>query len=183
MSVSTWTSTRTIRITRGLLTLALVGLGMMIPRVGLPQAITGPMVNAMLIAIVETTGVGAAVLVGLSTPLSALGSGVLPLPMMVMIPFIGIGNALLSIVYGALKGRNRWLALVAGAVCKFAWLYGVTAWLVARPLAVAIGETQIAVQLPAALVGMMQWPQLLTALAGGVLAMGLFKVARVPAEQ
>ena len=160
-----------VRWSRLGLTLALIALGVLIPQMGLPQAITGPLVNALLILAVETTGIGSAALVGLTTPLSALANGVLPLPLMLMIPFIGIANAILSTVYGALRARHKGLALAAAAVLKFAWLYGVTSWLVARPLQVAIGGVAQAVTLPPTLVGMMQWPQLATALAGGLLAL------------
>jgi len=151
-------------------TLGLVALGIVIPQLGLPQAVTGPLVNALLLIAVETAGVGAAVLVGLITPLNALAGGVLPLPLMVMIPFIGIANAILSTFYGALGGRNRALALIGAAVLKFAWLYGVTTWLIARPVQVVVGGAPQAVKLPATLVSMMQWPQLATALAGGLIA-------------
>ena len=163
---------RNVRWSQVVLTLALIALGVLIPQMGLPQAITGPLVNALLILSVETAGIGPAVLVGLTTPLSALANGVLPLPLMLMIPFIGIANAILSTVYGALRARHKGLALAAAAVLKFAWLYGVTTWLVARPLQVAIGGAAQAVALPPALVGMMGWPQLATALAGGLLALG-----------
>lgn len=150
----------------------MIALGVAIPQIGMPQTITGPLVNALLLTTVEMAGIGSAVLVGLATPLSALANGVLPLPLMVMIPFISIANAILSTVYGALRARNKWLALIAGAGLKFAWLYGVTAWLTANPLKVAVGGTPQAVQLPATLVTMMQWPQLATALAGGLLVLG-----------
>lgn len=170
-----------IRWNKLVLTLGLIVLGLVIPQVGLPQAVTGPLVNTLLILAVEVAGVGNAVLVGLVTPLSALAHGVLPLPLMVMIPFIGIANAILSTVYGALRARNRVLALVGGALLKFAWLYGVTIWLVARPLQVTVGGTAQAVSLPPALVGMMQWPQLATALAGGLIALGALRL--VPARR
>ena len=65
------------------------------------------------------------------------------------------------------------LALIAGAVLKFAWLYGVTAWLVANPLQLVAGGAAQAVKLPPTLVTMMQWPQLATALAGGLIALGV----------
>jgi hypothetical protein len=155
------------------LTLGLIALGMAIPKMGMPQAVTGPLVNALLLITVELMGTGTAALVGLTTPLSALAHGVLPLPLMVMIPFIGIANAVLSTVYGALRATNKWLALSAGAVLKFLWLYGVTAWLTATPLRVTIGGARQVVQLPSKLVTMMQWPQLLTAMVGGLVALGV----------
>ncbi len=167
-----------IEWTKLALVLGLIALGIAIPQMGLSQAVTGPLVNALLLVTVETAGIGAAVLVGLTTPLNALAGGVLPLPLMVMLPFIGIGNAVLSTVYGAFKGKNRLLALAAGATLKFAWLYGVTAWLAAHPLQVTVGGATQAVQLPASLVSMMQWPQLATALAGGLIVVGAVRLLR-----
>ena len=48
----------------------LVVLGLLIPRLGLPQPITGPLVNCLLILSVEMLGVGPALFVGMVTPLS-----------------------------------------------------------------------------------------------------------------
>jgi hypothetical protein len=147
----------------------------------LPQGITGPLVNALLLITVETIGIGSAVLVGLITPLSALVYGVLPLPLMIMIPFIGTANAVLSTAYGALKERSRWMALVVAAVLKFVCLYAATVWLTVRPLEIAVNGTSQAVQMPSALITMMQWPQLATALAGGAIAFSLRWLAnRIP---
>ena len=178
--MNTQTTTISQRLTgnRLLLTLGWIALGIAIPQMGLSQAITGPLVNALLLIAVETTGLGSAVLVGLATPLSALAHGVLPLPLMVMIPFIGIANTILSTVYSTFKNRNKVLSLVAAAILKFAWLYGITTWLVARPLQIAAGGAPQTVTLPAPLVTMMQWPQLATALAGGLIALGLSRAVK-----
>lgn len=62
------------------------------------------------------------------------------------------------------------LALVAAAVVKFAWLYAAVTALVVWPLYVAVGGNMAAVAMPQAMVAMMRWPQLGTALAGGLLA-------------
>ncbi len=167
-----------ITFSRIILTLGLAGSGLLIPALGLPQWITGPLVNALLILTVETGGVGAAVLVGLLTPLNALLGGVLPLPLIVIIPLIGIGNAILSVVYGALREKNRRLAVLAAAMLKFAWLYAAVAWLTVRPLTVMAGGAAQTAIIPASLAYMMQWPQLATALAGGLIALSLIQVGR-----
>jgi riboflavin transporter len=152
----------------------LISLGLLIPAMGLPQAVTGPLVNVLLILAVESTGVGAAMVVGMVTPLNALLHGILPLPLAVMIPFIALGNAAFVGLYGALRQKNYWLGVIVGAVVKFALLYGTVTWLVARPISVAMGAAAAkAVTLPAAIIYQMQWPQLATALAGGVIAFGL----------
>lgn len=155
------------------MTLALVITGL-----GLPQWLTGPLVNALILLTVEWVGVKQAILVGMVTPLGAAVSGILPLPLMTMIPFIALGNATLASVYDALRARNRWLALGAAAALKFAVLAIAVTWLVARPLTVVIaGQAQI-VNMPPAIIEMMRWPQLATALAGGLIAFGASALAR-----
>ena len=151
----------------------LISLGLLIPALGLPQAVTGPLVNALLILAVESTGVGAALVVGMVTPLNALLHGILPLPLAIMIPFIALSNAVFVSLYATLRQKNYWLGVVVGAAIKFALLYGTVTWLVARPISVALGATPSAVKMPAAIVYQMQWPQLATALAGGVIAFAL----------
>jgi hypothetical protein len=90
----------------------------------------------------------------------------------VMIPFIALGNATLVGVFGALQARNRWVALGLGATAKFALLYAAVTLLVVRPLTLAMGGGAQMVTMPQAMVAMMQWPQLATALTGGVVALG-----------
>jgi hypothetical protein len=162
------------------LNLARVGLflvlALLIPSFGLPQPITGPLVNALLLLAVETAGLGTALAVGMITPMAALLHGVLPLPLMVMIPFIALGNAALASVYNALRGRNRLLALAAGATAKFMLLSVAVTWLAARPLSLLAGGAAQTLLLPASLVQMMLWPQLVTAVTGGLIAIGTLQL-------
>jgi len=157
----------------GLMTLALV-----IPLLGLPQWLTGPLVNALLLLTVEWVGVSQAILVGMVTPLGGAVSGVLPLPLLAMIPFVALGNATLVSVYGALRARNRWLALGVAAVAKFALLAIAVTVLVARPLSIVIAGEAQTLALPPGIVEMMRWPQLATAVAGGIIAFGASALAR-----
>lgn len=171
--VARTTTARTLTWSTALGFLLALTAGLVIPLVGLPQWVTGPLVNALLLVTVLRLGVAPAILVGLVTPLSAAVRGVLPLPLLVMIPFIALGNATLVSVFGALRGRNSVLALGAAALAKFALLYAAVTWLVAQPLSLAVaGGTQV-VNMPAAIVEMMRWPQLATALVGGAIALGI----------
>jgi hypothetical protein len=153
-------------------------LALLIPSLGLPQAVTGPLVNALLILAVETAGLGTALLAGMVTPMTALLHGVLPLPLMLMMPFIALGNATLVSIYNALRSRNRWLGLIAGAAAKFALLFVTVTWLSARPPHLVIGGAAQPVTLPVSLAQMMSWPQFATALAGGLLAFGVLGLAK-----
>lgn len=161
---------RSVATSRALALALAVTAGVLIPTLGLPQWITGPLVNAVLLVTALRLGVSEAMVVGLVTPLAALLRGVLPLPLLVMTPFIALANATLVGVFGALRGRGRWLAVGAAAACKFVVLYAAVTILVARPLSLAMGGSAQAVALPAAMVEMMRWPQLATALVGGALA-------------
>ncbi len=158
----------------GLARLALaVALALAITNLGLPQAITGPLVNALLLLTVEALGVSQAMVVGMVTPIGAALRGILPLPLVVMIPFIALGNATLAAADAALRRPHPGLALLGRAVAKFAVLYASTALLRARPLLLAGPGGAQPVAIPEALWNMMRWPQLATALAGGLLAFGI----------
>lgn len=150
-----------------------------ITNMGLPQYITGPLVNALLLLTLEWCGLGQAMVVGMVTPVGAALRGILPLPLWVMMPFIAVGNAAFVGVFHLLRGHSRAIALVAAAVVKFAWLYTVVTALVARPLHVAVGGNVATVAVPLSIVNMMRWPQLGTALAGGVLAFGVQGLVRL----
>lgn len=75
--------------------------------------------------------------------------------MAAMVPYIVLGNVALVCVFALLRGRNYWLALAAASGVKVALLYGAVTYLVSVPASLAV---------------MMQWPQLYTALLGGVIA-------------
>src|SRR5512135_1340195 len=108
----------------------LLGLAFVIPNMGWSQPATGTLVNALLLLSVEWSGVGSAMMVGMVTPVAAAARGVLPLPLLVMVPFIALANATLVATYGALRERNRVVALVVAASVKFALLYGAVTLLV-----------------------------------------------------
>jgi hypothetical protein len=95
-----------------------------------------------------------------------------------MIPFIALGNAVLVIAFGSLRHTNRWVALVAGSVLKFALLSIAVSALVAHPLSLMIAGKAQSIAIPSLIVNMMTWPQLLTALAGGLIAFGIAYASR-----
>ena len=154
----------------------LLGAAVAITNLGLPQPITGPLVNALLILTVEWGSVSQAICLGMVTPVGAAIRGILPLPLMVMIPFISLGNALLVGSYGLLRSHNRWLGLLVGASVKALFLYLTSMILVARPLHIEMGGRDQAVILSESFLKMMSWPQWVTALAGGLLAFGVLRI-------
>jgi hypothetical protein len=127
------------------------------------QWLTGPLVNSMLILTCALVGPTEAVILGLFPSTVALASGLLPLPLAPMIPFILIGNALYVVTFHSFGSRN-FFGIVGGSVLKFLFL-ALTARLIVAPLVPAtIAPT---------LLLMMGVPQLVTALIGGAIAVAL----------
>ena len=96
----------------------------------------------------------------------ALSSGLLPLPLAPMIPFIMIANAILVAVFYYLYKKSFVAAILIAAFLKFVFLYAVVTFL-AQNLLDAIFLPKVAI--------MMSWPQFATALLGGVFAFVVLK--------
>lgn len=128
------------------------------------QWITGPLVNAMLILTCVLVGPMEAVILGLFPGVIALVSGLLPLPLAPMIPFIMIGNAVFIATFWYVKEKNMTLGIVVGAFLKFLFLAATVRFLMATILEATIVQ-KLAI--------MMSWPQFVTALIGGAIAMAL----------
>jgi len=130
--------------------------------IGLPQFFTGPLVNAFLLLATLTVGVSSGIVIGLFTPWIAFSRGILPAPLGPMIPFIMLGNAVLVIVFYLITMKKKdnigfsVLGIVTGSIAKYLILSQSVAFIVSVPPPVAKA---------------MQFPQLLTALAGGVIAL------------
>ncbi len=125
------------------------------------QAITGPIVNATLFVSVMLLGVQSGILVGLIPSLIALSVGLLPPVLAPMVPFIMTGNTILVITFNYLKEKNYWLGVVAASILKFIFLFSTSSIMIDLILKKEIAS-RVAM--------MMSWPQLLTALTGGLIA-------------
>jgi len=140
--------------------IALVGVATAAPLLR-QQMVTGPIVNATLFVAVTLLGTQNAVLVGLIPSLIALSVGLLPPILAPMVPFIMMGNTLLIIIFDGLQVRNYWVGVVAASVLKFLFLFSTSSVVINLLL-----KKEAAVKVAA----MMSWPQLFTALAGGLIA-------------
>jgi len=128
------------------------------------QFITGTIVNCTLLVTIATLGIRAGLLLCIIPSAIALAIGLLPAVLAPMIPFVILGNAVLIIVFDCLRNINYWLSVVSGAVLKFGLLAG----------AISIVTHLVINENAAASVSyMMSWPQLVTALAGSVVAFGI----------
>jgi hypothetical protein len=130
------------------------------------QWITGPIINATLLLTTVLVGPTEAVLLGLMPSTMAFLGGLLPLPLAPMLPFIMIGNAVMTMTFHYARSTNFWGAIGLAALLKFAFLHGSVVFLLSRLLDSG---------LTAKLAVMMSWPQLFTALIGGVIAFAFLK--------
>ncbi|NLG68064.1 MAG: ECF transporter S component [Firmicutes bacterium] len=122
---------------------------------GLPQPVTGPVVNATLFLAAWLVGPLFGAAIGALTPVVALWRGILAAPLAPLVPFIGVANALQVGAAAYLRRVHAAAAVGVAALVKWAVLAPAVRALVEVPPPVAVA---------------MQWPQLVTALAGGVLA-------------
>lgn len=123
------------------------------------QWITGTIVNAILFLAVRRAGILNAALVAALPSSIALVRGLLPAPMAALIPYIILSNIILISAFFSFK-KHPLVGVFAASFLKFIFLFVAATYFlkIASPLLV-----------------MMQWPQLFTALAGGLVALGVIK--------
>ncbi len=154
----------------GLLTLAvLVCIAVVAPIFIKQQLITGTIVNATLIIGVSLLGARDGLLIGLLPSSIALATGLLSPALAPLVPFIILGNVMLVLVFNYLSRINFWVGVIVGGIVKFAFLYGTST--------VVIGLL-INKQVAPAVAQMMAWPQLVTAIAGGILAFVVIRLLK-----
>ncbi len=134
-----------------------------VPAVSHNQYVTGPIVNATLLLTALTVGLSEAILLGLVPSLIALLFGLLPLPLAPVIPFIMVSNSVYTYMYTRLQHRTV-LAISVASVAKFAFLSLITTVYFSHILPAKVVPSVQA---------MMSYPQLLTALIGGLIAGGI----------
>ena len=131
------------------------------------QLITGTIVNAALIIGTVALSTRDGLLIGLMPSSIALVAGLISPVLAPMVPFIIVGNAILVLTLAYFRKFNFWVGVGVAALLKFAFLYStssvVTGLMVNKTVAPAVAQ-------------MMSWPQLFTALSGGLVAFGYLKL-------
>ena len=127
----------------------------------LQQAIVGPMVNAAIFVSVVLLGARNAVLIGILPSLVALSTGLLPPVLAPMIPFIMTGNILLIMVFSSLREKNYWLGIITASILKFIFLFSASSIVIYLLLNKDVAPKVAMI---------MSYPQLFTALSGGLIA-------------
>ena len=130
------------------------------------QPITGSIVNSVLFTAAASCNLQSALLIAFFPSIVSFSVGFLPLIMAPMIPFIIVSNAVLILAFRSLWKRNYFLGVVAGSVLKFIFLSLMS--YVTAALFPAGGQAK-------AMLLIMGWPQLFTALAGGLIAYVVLK--------
>lgn len=144
-----------------------IGLAVVAPYFG-NQLVTGSVVNALLFISVFTIGVESAFMLCLIPSLISIYTGLLPLALAPMIPFIMTGNALLVLVFSKFGKSNFWAGAIPAAFVKFIFIYGVGTLLANSVLHGIASKVAL----------MISWPQLVTALSGACLAFMFLKVIK-----
>ena len=141
---------------------------------GFGQLVTGSCVNAILAIAVLFVGLGSGITVALVSPVLAYLLGIAP--QILVVPAIMAGNAVFVLVLHYLvSGRKPLLQIVgwiAAALCKSAVLYLIVAKVICGVLAGSLlASGALKEPMLQALPATFSWPQLVTALIGGGLAL------------
>jgi hypothetical protein len=124
------------------------------------QWVTGTIVNAILFIAVSRVGIVNAAAIAALPSSVALMRGLLPAPMAVLIPYIILANIIMIAAFYFFS-NYKILGIISASILKFAFLFAITSFFI---------------KIAAPLIIMMQWPQLFTALAGGLIAIGTIKL-------
>ena len=170
------------------LLVALQWVGSFVPEQMTKQLITGTMVNCVLAVTVLVAGLSSGITVALISPVCAFVFGIAP-NFITVLPIM-VGNccyvALLYFIIGKAR-KFSWqqpVALVSAAAVKFGMLYLLVVKVIcgmASPalLGKKIGDIVVlAPPMLKMLPTMFAWPQLVTALTGGAIALAIVPVLR-----
>ena len=149
----------------------------------LGQLVTGSCVNTVLAVSALVGGVGCGLVVALCSPVLAYLLGIAP--QILTVPAIMAGNCVFVVLLALLAdrtGRNlvkQAVAWVAAAVAKFAALYAIVVWLICGVLSESLlAAGTMKPPMLQALPATFSWPQLITALVGGAIALTITPVLR-----
>lgn len=153
-----------------------------IPVLGNGQTIIiGSLVNLMLYVATATTGIWGGAVISIATPLVALLQGHLPFPQ--MMPVVAAGNLVLVLIFYFFANKNAGMKIVGVAlasVVKMAVLWGLVGFVISPFLPeILSGKPDNAIiNVRNTLLAGFSWPQLITAILGGMLALAIIPVIK-----
>jgi len=124
------------------------------------QLITGSIVNALLFISAVMLGLESAFFLCLIPSLISIYTGLLPIALVPMIPFIMTGNALLVLIFYKFGKQKFWQGAMPAVIIKFAFICVV---------GIVLANSVLSGIAPAVMI-IISWPQLATALAGACVA-------------
>ena len=147
------------------------------------QLVTGSCVNAILAVAALVAGLSSGLTITLISPVLAFLLGIAP--QILTVPAIMIGNSVYVVLLSALadkSGKNllkQVIAWLVAAAAKFAALYAVVVWLICGVLSEnLLASGMLKAPMLKALPATFSWPQLVTALIGGAVALLIVPVLR-----
>ena len=150
---------------------------------GFGQFVTGSCVNAVLAVSVLVGGFGCGITVALISPVLAFLLGIAP--QILTVPAIMVGNSVYIILLHYIAGKDsknilrQVAAWITAAAAKFAALYAIVVWVICGVLAESLlAAGTLKAPMLKALPATFSWPQLITALIGGAVALLIVPVLR-----
>jgi hypothetical protein len=138
--------------------------------------IVGPLVNACLLVATALAGVWSGLFISLAAPYTSmlLNHASIASVLFFFGPFIVVGNAALVLLFHLFRNKGRIAGVLTGAVVKFGILYGGIVGFYA--LLEATGWITKIKGNKGLMLATFGYPQLLTALIGGVIAFAVIKL-------
>ena len=149
---------------------------------GFGQLVTGSCVNAILAIAVLVGGLSSGITVALISPVLAFLLGIAP--QILTVPAIMVGNTVYVVLLYVIAGKansivRKVIAWVAAAAAKFAALYAIVVGLICGVLSEnLLASGALKEPMLKALPATFSWPQLITALIGGAVALVIVPVLR-----
>ena len=147
------------------------------------QLVTGSCVNAVLAVSALVGGLSCGLVVALCSPVLAFLLGIAP--QILTVPAIMAGNCVLVLLLSWLADKTgkkigkQLLVWIAAAVAKFAALYAIVVWLLCGVFSEGLlASGAMKPPMLQALPATFSWPQLVTALIGGAVALLITPVLR-----
>lgn len=150
---------------------------------GFGQLVTGTCVNAVLAVAALVGGWSCGLTVALISPVLAFLLGIAP--QILTVPAIMVGNSVYVVLLAVLADKSgkqvlrQVVAWLTAAVAKFAALYAIVVWLICGVFSqTLLVSGMLKPPMLTALPATFSWPQLVTALLGGAVALVMVPVLR-----
>jgi len=134
--------------------------------------VVGSLVNTSLAASSVVVGLWGGIIISIVAPIIAFLQQ--HIAFVWMIPIVAAGNIVMVVLYGLFFKKNKWIAIGLSSVIKAAVLYLL--------VKAAINIVAVPEQAAKTLSLMFSWPQLVTAVIGGILASLVLKVLKETGE-